>query len=80
MSQEFRAIYENGLLRPLDPIGLADRDVVSLIISSTTGQSATPSGGRSASAEFEAELEPLLFDGPSLPADFSRGDIYAERD
>ena len=34
----------------------------------------------SSAAEFDRELEPLLFDGPSLPADFSRADIYADHD
>jgi predicted DNA-binding antitoxin AbrB/MazE fold protein len=32
MSQEFRAIYENGLFRPLDPVSLTDHDEVSLVI------------------------------------------------
>jgi hypothetical protein len=31
-------------------------------------------------AEFDRELEPLLFDGPTLPADFSRADVYADHD
>ena len=31
-------------------------------------------------AEFDRELQPLLFDGPALPADFSRADIYADHD
>ena len=31
-------------------------------------------------AEFDRELEPLLFDGPPLTADFSRADIYADHD
>ncbi|MBW3595743.1 MAG: hypothetical protein KY475_00545 [Planctomycetes bacterium] len=30
--------------------------------------------------DFDRELEPLLFDGPNLPADFSRADIYADHD
>jgi hypothetical protein len=29
-------------------------------------------------SEFDRELEPLLLDGPNLPADFSRADIYAD--
>ena len=29
--------------------------------------------------DFESELTPLLFSGPSLPADFSRADIYTDR-
>lgn len=30
--------------------------------------------------EFERALAPLLFDGPTLPADFSRAEIYADHD
>jgi predicted DNA-binding antitoxin AbrB/MazE fold protein len=32
MSQEFRAIYENGLFRPLDPVSVGEHDVISLVI------------------------------------------------
>ncbi len=32
MSQEIRAIYENGLFRPLDPVSIGEHDVVSLVI------------------------------------------------
>jgi hypothetical protein len=31
-------------------------------------------------ADFERELDELATDGPSLPRDFSRADIYAEHD
>jgi hypothetical protein len=31
-------------------------------------------------SDFDAERDELLFDGPSLPADFSRADIYADHD
>ena len=31
-------------------------------------------------AGFDRELEPLLFDGLTLPAQFSRADIYADHD
>ena len=34
----------------------------------------------SLASEFDRELEPLLFDGPTLPADFSRTDIYVDYD
>jgi predicted DNA-binding antitoxin AbrB/MazE fold protein len=40
MSQEIRAIVENGLLRPLDPISLPEQGIVSIVISS---HSVTPS-------------------------------------
>jgi predicted DNA-binding antitoxin AbrB/MazE fold protein len=32
MSQEIRAIYENGLFRPLDPVSIAEHDTVSLVV------------------------------------------------
>jgi predicted DNA-binding antitoxin AbrB/MazE fold protein len=32
MSQEIRAVYENGLFRPLEPVSLAEHDVVSLVV------------------------------------------------
>jgi len=31
-------------------------------------------------ADFERELDELVSDGPTLPRDFSRADIYAEHD
>jgi predicted DNA-binding antitoxin AbrB/MazE fold protein len=33
MSHEIRAIVENGLLRPLDPISLPEQGIVSIVIS-----------------------------------------------
>jgi hypothetical protein len=33
-----------------------------------------------APGDFEAELDALVFDGPSLPQGFSRADIYADHD
>jgi predicted DNA-binding antitoxin AbrB/MazE fold protein len=35
MSQEVRAIYENGQFRPLDPVSLPEQGLVSLIITPT---------------------------------------------
>jgi predicted DNA-binding antitoxin AbrB/MazE fold protein len=32
MSQQFQAIYENGLLRPLGPLPLAEHQVVTVVI------------------------------------------------
>ncbi|MGA3027901.1 MAG: antitoxin family protein [Bryobacteraceae bacterium] len=40
MMQELEAVYENGVLRPLGPVALAESQTVRIII-------ATPSGGRS---------------------------------
>jgi predicted DNA-binding antitoxin AbrB/MazE fold protein len=35
MSQSIRAIYENGLFRPLDPVMVNEHNVVSLIVDPT---------------------------------------------
>jgi len=36
MSQEFEAIYENGVLRPLKPVLLREHEVVSVSVTSAT--------------------------------------------
>lgn len=40
MSQEIRAIYEHGQFRPLEPVSLAEQDVLSLVISQAPSQNA----------------------------------------
>ncbi len=42
-------------------------------------QQRQPSLASGKSLDFDAELRQLSFRGPSLPADFSRADIYADR-
>ena len=34
MSHEFRAIFEHGILRPLDPTSLVENDVVTVVVQS----------------------------------------------
>jgi predicted DNA-binding antitoxin AbrB/MazE fold protein len=34
MTHEFRAIYENGVLRPIDPLSLPEHDVVTVVVRS----------------------------------------------
>lgn len=34
MTHEFRAIFEHGILRPLDPISLVENDVVTVVVQS----------------------------------------------
>jgi hypothetical protein len=41
---------------------------------------ASPDLSQFTAADFDAELQPLLLDGPNRTADFSRGDIYADHD
>jgi predicted DNA-binding antitoxin AbrB/MazE fold protein len=85
MSQQIDAIYVDGVLKPLVPLALPDQTRVKLTVDATTAQGTVgpdESGGEAngGASEFDRELEPLLFDGPSLPANFSRADIYADHD
>ena len=76
MSQQIDAIYDDGVFKPLVPPGLPDQTRVRLTVD------AEPAGthGAPETVDFDAELDSLLFDGPNLPADFSRADIYADHD
>jgi predicted DNA-binding antitoxin AbrB/MazE fold protein len=78
MSQEITAIYENGMFRPLESVTLAEHVTVSLTVRASTdkGISVAPN----TVDDFETQLESLLLDGPTLPEDFSRADIYADHD
>ncbi len=78
MSQEIIAIYENGLFRPLESVSLDDHVTVSLTVRPSEEEKvlSTPSS----EIDFDSQLENLLFDGPALPEDFSRADIYADHD
>jgi predicted DNA-binding antitoxin AbrB/MazE fold protein len=76
MSDQIDAIFDQGVFRPLVPPALPDQARVKLTV-----ESASPADSSTApSTDFDAELEPLLFDGPNLPADFSRADIYSDHD
>jgi hypothetical protein len=74
MSEQIDAIFDHGVFRPLVPPALPDQARVKLTVQPA------PAAGDASVADFDAELEPLLFDGPNLPADFSRVDIYADHD
>ena len=76
MSQQIDAIYEHGVFKPLVPPALPDQARVKLTVEASSAEGVQPGQN----ADFDAELEPLLFDGPNLPADFSRADIYADHD
>jgi predicted DNA-binding antitoxin AbrB/MazE fold protein len=75
MSQQIDAIFVNGVFKPLVPLALPDNASVKLTVDAQPAPELAEK-----SADFGAELDPLLFDGPTLPADFSRADIYAEHD
>jgi len=78
MIQSFDAVFENGVLRPLEPLRLPEHSTVRLQLSPT---GAGAESAQSLSAEdFERELLALTSDGPTLPPDFSRDDIYSDHD
>lgn len=76
MSQQIDAIYDHGVFKPLVPPRLPDQTRVRL----TVDAQPNATGSAAQNADFDAELEPLMFDGPNLPPDFSRADIYADHD
>lgn len=80
MSEQIDAIYDHGVLRPLAPLALPDKSRVKVTVDAqSTGESVDETTADKG-VDFDAELDPLLFDGPSLPPDFSRADIYADHD
>jgi predicted DNA-binding antitoxin AbrB/MazE fold protein len=75
MRRNLKAVYEHGVLKPLEPIDLAEHQHVTLAI--IEGDAVHGN----ATTEFEHCLDKLsegLTSLPGLPADFSRADIYAE--
>jgi predicted DNA-binding antitoxin AbrB/MazE fold protein len=66
MSQEIRAIYENGLFRPLEPVLLTDHDVVSLVVSPAT-QNGLPVVGDELLARQRTALAEMFSEADSLP-------------
>ena len=93
MSERIDAIFDHGVLKPLGPLSLPDKARVKVIVETPTSDSAEQvarpkkvddegeaSNGGVAVSDFDVELDALLFNGPSLPPDFSRADIYADHD
>jgi predicted DNA-binding antitoxin AbrB/MazE fold protein len=83
MGEQFEAVVDHGVLKPVVPLNLPENSRVRLTVIQEpvpveTAQPPTQSGSQLDS--FDAELESLLFSGPSLPPDFSRADIYADHD
>lgn len=78
MSQEIRAIYENGLFRPLDPISLSEHDVVSLVVS---GAASHPQGGADAALDLQRQALREMFDeADRLPLENSERFSGADHD
>lgn len=69
MSQEIRAIYENGLFRPLDPVIVGEHAIVSLVIAPALAvdqckEDESLVRQRKALAEMFAEADSLPLENP----------------
>lgn len=68
MSQEFEAIYENGVLRPLEPVGLREHEVVTVSVTPSADQGASALAAGTKQREmllaFTAKMEALADSGP----------------
>jgi predicted DNA-binding antitoxin AbrB/MazE fold protein len=85
MSQDFEAIYENGVLRPLQPVGFREHEVVSVhVVSSPEGATTMDAvnAQRNLLLRFISRMETLDEELP--PDDVSNRDhdriLYGERD
>jgi predicted DNA-binding antitoxin AbrB/MazE fold protein len=78
MISSFKAIFEDGVLKPLEPLGLPEHSLVYLQVAS--GSDLEPNSGSLSAQEFDQQLLILASDGPTLPADFSRADVYRDHD
>ena len=76
MSQHITAIFEHGVLKPLSPLDLREREVVSLSIDKTTANGVDAVNRQSLFDVFdEAGLIGCIHDGP---ADLSTNPKYIE--
>jgi predicted DNA-binding antitoxin AbrB/MazE fold protein len=63
MSMQVDAVYEHGMLKPLQPLDRAENEHVSLLVTPT----ARTSGGCQADVEFTESLRCALQDGGPVP-------------
>ncbi len=76
MSQEFDAIYENGVLRPLKPVELREHEVVSVVVAQTT----TPNAEALAVGEKQRRILLAFADKMESLADPALADGASNRD
>lgn len=84
MDKTFHATYERGVLRLDAPLSLPEQArVVGLVVgvNAPTGEPLKALSNELADDEFERLLDEFSIHGTSsLPADFSRADIYLDHD
>jgi predicted DNA-binding antitoxin AbrB/MazE fold protein len=86
------ATYENGILRPSEPLNLPNATPVHVTVVPHTGHKAEdaladdidedvlPAGPILTVEEFRHVMEQGTIRAPSLPLDFDRDDIYSDHD
>jgi predicted DNA-binding antitoxin AbrB/MazE fold protein len=79
--QPVLAIYENGVLRPLAPLALAEHSIVHLEVgqSMSDHDSCQRASGPTLD-EFDELLDQLATDGAVVSGTFPRDDIYIDHD
>jgi predicted DNA-binding antitoxin AbrB/MazE fold protein len=85
MQVSFEAIFEDGVFKPVVPLSIPDHARVQLtIIEQGTHSSylhrSLPDFSQSTDDEFWSDLQTAQIDGPTLPADFTRADIYLDHE
>jgi predicted DNA-binding antitoxin AbrB/MazE fold protein len=86
MSKIIHAVYESGVLRPLEPLNVPEKKLVTVTIVDETQANKEapflPDTAPLSDDDFERLLDELA-SGPALPhlpADFSRADVYSDHD
>jgi hypothetical protein len=79
MNLEFDATYRDGALHPDAPLNLPNNTPVHVTVAAKA-PSLLPQSPRITVEEFDALIEKYSFSVGSLPADFSREDIYSDHD
>ena len=87
MTRNVEAVYEHGILRPLEPLDLAENERVTVTIQDhLEAANGAPSPAVPDVALSDEDFNRLLDElasGPALPhlpADFSRADVYLDHD
>jgi predicted DNA-binding antitoxin AbrB/MazE fold protein len=81
------ATYENGILRPSEPLNLPNATPVHVtvvpqsdILTDDTNEDILPAGPVLTVEEFQRIMKEGTIRAPSLPLDFDRDDIYSDHD
>jgi predicted DNA-binding antitoxin AbrB/MazE fold protein len=81
------ATYENGILRPSEPLNLPNATPVHVtvvpqsdILADDTDEDILPAGPVLSVEEFQRIMKEGTILAPSLPLDFDRDDIYSDHD